>query len=145
VLFRSRDLNPEFDVISSSVDGLHDYIPPEVGSEIYIGSVAAMIPIVYATVEFSKRIIIQRGCLVCKGSGLTDTTRLGGKLAKLRKCWSCGGFIPWLGWQRFFLTSIFDVGNGGVLQRPAADYDKINEKLRQMTNEESVPKDETDK
>jgi len=47
-----------------------EYLPPEVGSEIYIGTAAGLFPIVWATYEFSKRIITQRECMVCKGSGV---------------------------------------------------------------------------
>ena len=88
----------EFSLTSDNIDGVSDtlvtFVPPEVGIEIYAGSVAGLIPIVWATYEFSKRILIQRKCLVCQGSGLTDTTRSGNKIKKLRKCWSCGGFLP---------------------------------------------------
>jgi len=63
-------------------------------------------------------------------SGLTDTNKLGAKLTKLRKCWNCGGFLPWLGWKMFFLSSFFDVGNGGVLQRPATDYKEVNKNIK---------------
>jgi len=125
---RLFDMSNVADIVQqqSTVAG---YVPPEVGPEIYVGTIAALVPIVYATFEFSKRIIIQKRCLVCNGSGLTYTTRNGNTLKKLRKCWSCGGFIPWLGWERFFLTTV-DVGNGGVLQRPAEDYEETNERIR---------------
>ena len=32
--------------------------------------------------------------------------------------------------QKFFFSTFFDVGNGGVLQRPAANYKEINEKIK---------------
>jgi len=48
---------------------------------------------------------------------------------KLFISWSCGGFIPWLGWKMFFFSTFFDIGNGGPLQRPAKDYDAINKKI----------------
>ncbi len=37
----------------------------------------------------------------------------------------------------FFLSTFFDVGNGGILQRPAQDYDKINEEIRTGTRSAS--------
>lgn len=46
-----------------------NYVPPEVTPEIYVGSAVAMIPIVWATYEFTSRLRIQRNCLVCNGSG----------------------------------------------------------------------------
>eukprot|EP01041_Mallomonas_annulata_P006469 gene6469-13064_t len=124
IKLRDITFTPDTEAIATA------FIPPEVGAEIYIGTVAGLIPIVWATYEFTNRIRIQRECLVCKGSGLTNTTRTGNTLNKLRKCWSCGGFLPWLGWKRFFLSSVLDVGNGGVLQRPAQDYKQINDDIR---------------
>ena len=44
--------------------------------------------------------------------------------------------MPPARWWRFVatfveqLTEHFDVGNGGVLQRPAANYEEINNKIR---------------
>lgn len=67
-----------------------------------------------------------------RGSGLVYVTRSGGKLTRPRKCWNCGGFLPWLGWKRFFLTSLFDFGNGGALQRPAKDYEETNMRWKSM-------------
>ena len=72
-----------------------NFIPPEVGPEIWIGTIVSFIPILWATYEFSSRVKVQRECLLCKGSGLVYSTRSGGKLTRPRKCWSCGGFIPW--------------------------------------------------
>ena len=106
------------------------YVPPDVGIEIYVGSIVAVLPIAWGAVEFWKRIKTQQDCLLCTGSGLVYATRSGGKLTRPRKCWSCGGFIPWLGWKMFFFSTFFDIGNGGALQRPSADYDEINAKIR---------------
>ena len=105
------------------------YTPPEVGIEIYLGSIIAVLPIAWGALEFYKRVKTQQDCLLCSGSGLVYSTRQGSKLTKPRKCWSCGGFIPWLGWRMFFFSTFFDIGNGGVLQRPAKDYDQINQKV----------------
>jgi hypothetical protein len=111
----------------------YTYSPPEVGADIYIGSAVAVMPIVWGAVEFWKRVKTQQECLLCSGSGLVYSTRSGGKLTRPRKCWSCGGFIPWLGWKMFFLGSFTDMGNGGVLQRPAADYKDINKRIQDGT------------
>lgn len=110
--------------------GDYVYVPPEVGPEIYAGSIIAVLPIIWATVEFTSRIRTQRNCLACNGSGLVYVTKQGTPLTRPRKCWSCGGFIPWLGWKMFFLSTFFDVGNGGVLQRPSKDYEENNERIR---------------
>eukprot|EP01031_Cornospumella_fuschlensis_P038838 gene38838-47234_t len=112
------------------------YTPPEVGPEIWVGSFVSLIPIVWATIEFTGRIRTQQKCLVCNGSGLVYTSKSGIKLNRPRKCWNCGGFLPWLGWKMFFLSTFTDIGNGGVLQRPARDYDETNEKIR--NGDESV-------
>ena len=108
-----------------------DYVfhPPEVGIEIYVGSFVAMIPIIWATIEFASRIRIQRACLVCHGSGLVYQTKKGTTLSRPRKCWNCGGFIPCLGWKKFFLSSFYDIGNGGPLRRPASNYEQVNKSI----------------
>lgn len=66
---------------------------------------------------------------MCSGSGLAYVTRKGTQLRRPRKCWSCGGFIPWLGWRMFFLSTFLDPGNGGVLQRPSKDYEATNRRI----------------
>jgi len=114
------------------------YTPPEVGAEIYIGSAVALVPIIWATYEFWSRIQTQQKCLVCNGSGLVRIARNGNALNRPRKCWSCGGFLPWLGWKMFFFSSFVDPGNGGVLQRPSKDYEATNELIRQKKLENTV-------
>ena len=79
-------------VVGSS---LQQYEPPEVGVEIYAGSAIAVIPIIWASFEFWSRIQTQQQCLVCNGSGLVKVTKSGNPLSRMRKCWSCGGFLPW--------------------------------------------------
>lgn len=105
------------------------------GAEIWVGSIVALVPIVWATIEFTSRIRVQQACLVCSGSGLVYVTKSGNALSRARKCWNCGGFLPWLGWRRFFLST-FDVGNGGVLQRPAADYDATQAAFREQQQQQ---------
>ena len=106
------------------------FVPPEVTSDIYWGAVIATLPFIWATKTFGTRIVVQRECLVCKGSGLVYVTKSGNALSRPRKCFSCGGFLPWLGWKMFFFSSFFDIGNGGPLQRPAKDYELTNQKIR---------------
>ena len=108
----------------------YEFVPPEVGPEIYAGSAIALIPIIWATYEFTNRIRIQQECLVCTGSGLVYKTKSGNELSKARKCWNCGGFLPWLGWKMFFLSGLVDPGNGGVLLRPSEDYDQTQERIK---------------
>ena len=131
----SRSLKKKFtayngDINPSSISQDYVFVPPEVGADIYIGSAVAVMPVLWGAFEFWKRIDTQQKCLLCKGSGLVYVTRNGNKLTRPRKCWSCGGFIPWLGWKMFFFSSFFDVGNGGVLQRPSADYNEIQKRVQ---------------
>ena len=104
-----------------------DYSAFNPGADIWIGSIVAVIPIVWASFEFWSRIRTQQECAVCKGSGLVYATKSGSQLTRPRKCWNCGGFLPWLGWKRFFLTSLVDVGNGGPLRRPDPNYQQNNQ------------------
>jgi hypothetical protein len=131
---RIKKVNLNFNEITSEVlaeatTSTYEYIAPNVGLEIWTGSIVSLIPIIWATIEFSSRIKTQQQCLVCQGSGLVYETKTGNKLSRARKCWSCGGFLPWIGWKAFFLAS-FDVGNGGVLQRPSKNYQQNNEKIK---------------
>ena len=139
------------DMIGAPLEGASDltsYAPPEVGLDIYAGTFVSLIPIVWATYEFTSRIRVQRNCLVCTGSGLAYVTRKGTKLTRPRKCWSCGGFIPWLGWRMFFFSTFFDPGNGGPLQRPSSDYEETNRRIRseglKISNEEASDEDSAD-
>lgn len=115
----------------------YEYVPPEVGAEIYVGSIVALVPIVWATYEFTNRIRIQQECLVCSGSGLISVTKSGQSLKRQRKCYNCGGFLPWLGWRAFWFSTFTDVGNGGVLQQPSKDYDRTNQALREQEGQDT--------
>ncbi|KAM3323530.1 hypothetical protein P3S67_004681 [Capsicum chacoense] len=72
--------------------------PPQVDItwQIVVGSLAGVTPFVVAGVEFSKRIVKQRNCEVCGGSGLVLKKKF------CKRCPSCGGFLPWQSWRRFF-------------------------------------------
>ena len=108
---------------SSTVAADYVYTPPDVGVEIYAGTIIAVLPFIWASIKFGNRISIQRNCLVCKGnkevnsfshtkmskltslimcgtgSGLVYVTSSNTPLSRPRKCWSCGGILPWLGWK----------------------------------------------
>ena len=53
---------------STSVPADYVYVPPEVGADIYIATVCAILPFIWASIKFGNRISIQQNCLVCKGS-----------------------------------------------------------------------------
>ena len=90
--------------------------PMDPGWQVYVGAVIGVIPFIIATYEFGKRVIIQRRCSVCGGSGLV----LKGKYYK--KCVACGGFLPWLGWRMFFFSS---PGNGSPVMPPMNQKNKL--------------------
>ncbi|KQK09869.1 uncharacterized protein LOC100828394 isoform X2 [Brachypodium distachyon] len=73
-----------------------DLPPAEVTWQIVVGAVAGVTPFVVAGVEFSKRIIAQKKCEICGGSGLVMKKDL------YVRCQGCGGFLPWQSWRRFF-------------------------------------------
>jgi hypothetical protein len=134
----------ELDMINSATK-LEDYVytPPDVGADIWVGSIVALLPIIWATFEFTSRIRVQQQCLVCSGSGLVSVTKSGNALSRPRKCWSCGGFLPWLGWKMFFLST-FAPGNGGALQRPSADYEATQEAIRSGKLDLTSPQGDSD-
>jgi hypothetical protein len=129
---------PEYTFVPPIVGAAAEFIPPEVGADIWVGSVIATLPFIYATVIFKGRIDFQRNCLVCTGSGLVYATKTGTPLKNPRKCWSCGGLLPWLGWKYFWLSNL-DIGNGGVLLQPDKDYAKTNERIRKEREQALEP------
>ncbi|XP_031490078.1 uncharacterized protein LOC116257450 isoform X2 [Nymphaea colorata] len=68
----------------------------EITWQIVVGALAGVTPFMVAGVEFSKRIIAQRRCGVCGGSGLVLREK------NYFRCPGCGGFLPWQSWRRFF-------------------------------------------
>ena len=77
--------------------------------QLWFGLWIGLSPFVIAAYEFGKRILIQRQCELCSGSGLIQKGRYA------RKCTSCGGFLPWQSWGQFFTS---EAGNGGVVRVP---------------------------
>ncbi|KAH7544481.1 hypothetical protein ACOSQ2_030579 [Xanthoceras sorbifolium] len=80
----------------NDVSSLADPARTEVTWQIIVGTLAGVTPFVVAGVEFSKRIIAQRRCEECGGSGLILREK------DYYKCPQCGGFLPWQSWKRFF-------------------------------------------
>ncbi|KAJ3696191.1 hypothetical protein LUZ60_001568 [Juncus effusus] len=77
-----------------AIDGT-DLAPVEITWQITIGALAGITPFVIAGIEFSKRIIAQKKCEVCGGSGLVLRDKI------YVRCQGCGGFLPWQSWKRF--------------------------------------------
>ncbi|KAK6149384.1 hypothetical protein DH2020_016909 [Rehmannia glutinosa] len=71
--------------------------PFKITLKIQLSFVQLVLLLLWAGIEFSKRIVAQRKCKVCKGSGLV----LRDKKYYFR-CPGCGGFLPWQSWRRFF-------------------------------------------
>jgi len=91
-----------------------NYVPQpiEVGWEIWLGAAVGAFPFFLGLYEFTKRIMIQRRCKVCEGSGLVTVQE-----EREVKCPQCGGFFPWRSWGEFFSANARP-GNGGVLRFP---------------------------
>ena len=81
--------------------------------QLYVGFFAGLAPFIVASYEFGKRILMQRRCAMCRGTGLIR------KGKGTRKCTSCGGFLPWESWERFFdVNTTAKIGNGGRVRVP---------------------------
>ncbi|KAK1360866.1 putative Transmembrane protein [Heracleum sosnowskyi] len=70
---------------------------PELTWQILVGALAGVIPFIVAAIEFSKRIVAQKKCEICQGSGLVLMDN-----KDYIRCPDCGGFLPWQSWRRFF-------------------------------------------
>ncbi|KAJ3698756.1 hypothetical protein LUZ61_002461 [Rhynchospora tenuis] len=73
-----------------------DLAPVQITWQITVGALAGVTPFVVAGIEFGKRIIAQKKCEVCGGSGLVIKNKI------YVRCQGCGGFLPWQSWKRFF-------------------------------------------
>ncbi|KAI5432835.1 hypothetical protein KIW84_020225, partial [Lathyrus oleraceus] len=80
----------------SDVTTVLDPAPVEITWQIVVGTIAGVTPFVVAGIEFSKRIIAQKECETCGGSGLVFREK------NYFRCPECGGFLPWQSWKRFF-------------------------------------------
>jgi len=88
LIIKNSNINgDEYEYIPPPLSLPSDYvfIKPDVGPEIWIGSIVALIPIIWATFEFTSRIRTQQECLVCNGSGLVYVTKQGTPLTRARK------------------------------------------------------------
>ncbi|BAD87351.1 hypothetical protein [Oryza sativa Japonica Group] len=83
-------------VAAAAASAAADVPPPQITWQIVVGAVAGVTPFVVAGVEFGKRIIAQKKCEICGGSGLVM------KKDYYVRCQGCGGFLPWQSWRRFF-------------------------------------------
>jgi len=65
-----------------------------------------LIPFVYASTIFVSAILKQRKCKRCDGTGLVvmRTSSEG----RETKCPDCGGWLPWKGWDAFWLVRDWD-------------------------------------
>ncbi|KAJ6831970.1 uncharacterized protein M6B38_344905 [Iris pallida] len=68
----------------------------EITWQIVVGALAGITPFIVAGIEFGKRIVAQKKCKVCGGSGLVLEDD------SYYRCPDCGGFLPWQSWKRFF-------------------------------------------
>ncbi|CAM9254003.1 unnamed protein product [Chrysoparadoxa australica] len=122
------------------------YTPPDLASiknfPLIVGGCGlCVVTYLWAAYEFGSRIVTQRKCAVCQGSGLVSFNKKGQPLTNQRKCYACGGFLPWVSWQGFWMGSVTDMGNGGILRRPARDYDELNQAARERLGQEEDPSD----
>eukprot|EP00472_Partenskyella_glossopodia_P000623 CAMPEP_0197544504 /NCGR_PEP_ID=MMETSP1318-20131121/68803_1 /TAXON_ID=552666 /ORGANISM="Partenskyella glossopodia, Strain RCC365" /LENGTH=285 /DNA_ID=CAMNT_0043103905 /DNA_START=174 /DNA_END=1028 /DNA_ORIENTATION=+ len=128
-----------------------DHLPPQV----LAGSAIGLFPFIYATYEFWWRIYTQRQCGMCEGAGLVYRDQDGDWLPgsakdvfakrRLRKCPTCGGFIPWLGWGFFFFSNKYvDPGRGGPLQRPSKNFKEMSDQARAKREQKLAAKAEVE-
>ena len=107
------------------------------GPEIWLGALLPTLVFALGSWEFGTRILIQRRCAVCAGTGLVDVPfvvnnsssssspssssssgpRQQQQFRKV-KCRACGGFFPWESAEKFF-SAATRPGNGGPLRQPS--------------------------
>ena len=85
-------------------------VAPVEAWQLWFGFIAGVSPFAIAAYEFGKRVLIQRRCALCAGSGLVEVERSRG--ARLVKCTACGGFLPWQSWERFLSSEAGERGRG---------------------------------
>nr|GMC70051.1 uncharacterized protein LOC109188202 [Ipomoea batatas] len=91
-------IHPVTDVISTAAvtSEAAAAAPVEITWQIIVGAIAGVTPFIVAGIEFGKRIVAQRRCTTCGGSGLIL------REDDYFRCPTCGGFLPWQSWKRFF-------------------------------------------
>eukprot|EP00793_Prasinoderma_coloniale_P005298 PRCOL_00004706-RA len=94
--------------------------------QLVVGFVVGVFPFAWASVEFGKRILIQRRCEGCGGSGLVEIGSKG--LRRKVRCRACGGFLPWESWEKFFLGT-GTPGTGGPLLVPRGQTGRLTYKV----------------
>ncbi|XP_002274080.2 uncharacterized protein LOC100250451 isoform X1 [Vitis vinifera] len=95
LLRKSRRQTARVSVVND-VSAVADPAQVEVTWQIVVGALAGVTPFIVAGIEFSKRIVAQKRCGVCGGSGLVLRDKY------YFRCPGCGGFLPWQSWKRFF-------------------------------------------
>jgi len=108
--------------------------PVEVGWQIWVGAIAGAFPFMIGLSEFTKRIMIQRRCETCSGTGLVTMRERGVQV----KCPQCGGFFPWRSWGEF-LSANARPGNGGVLRFPRGQTSVLYEVPEAQRREPQEP------
>ncbi|XP_002866104.2 uncharacterized protein LOC9300475 [Arabidopsis lyrata subsp. lyrata] len=96
LMISNRRLRTTPSALSELADTVAETGKSEITWQIIVGTIAGIIPFVVAGVEFSKRIIAQKRCEECGGTGLVFRDN------KYFRCPECGGFLPWQSWRRFF-------------------------------------------
>lgn len=105
--------------------------PYSPGPEIWLGALLPTMVFALGSYEFGKRLLIQRRCAVCTGTGLVEvpfnnssssfssSSSSSPQQQQVRKvkCRACGGFFPWESAEKFF-SAATRPGNGGPLQQP---------------------------
>lgn len=97
-----------------------EFAPTPPSTAIVVGAAVPVAVFLYGLAEFTKRVVIQRRCPACAGSGLVEAAN-----GRLVKCRECGGFFPWTGWGRFFEATTRP-GNGGPLQVPRGQQGRLS-------------------
>jgi len=115
------------------------------GPEIWLGALLPTLVFALGSWEFGKRILIQRRCAVCAGTGLVEVPFANSSSSSSSsassssspssgpgqqqqpqqqqqfrkvKCRACGGFFPWESAEKFF-SAATRPGNGGPLRQPS--------------------------
>ncbi|XP_015059683.1 uncharacterized protein LOC107005567 isoform X2 [Solanum pennellii] len=99
---RNKQLSKPINAVAATDIITSDPTQVEITWQIVAGSLGVT-PFVVAGVEFSKRIVKQRKCEVCGGSGLVLKNKF------YKRCPNCGGFLPWQSWRRFFTSCVYYV------------------------------------